>query len=605
MNSMHKNRLNPVAPERSLWTPGPVELFEIEGGLWSRLDTARLLMAAIVALLLFPAPPAAAEPLQAAPGGTHTSLPSAYYLADFEGAVGPEWSIQRVATAPRGQRFLGQLSNETVNLMFATLPATSMVRLTFDLYIIQSWDGSASGHGPDLMDVRVVGGPILLHTTFSNTGGNQSFPGSYPDASNPAFTGLSQYNALGYGDYRDSTYRLTYTFPRPAGMLKIAFKADTQIPNDSNAAISERWGLDNVSIALDDTGGPIPIPDVGSAAPYPSTIEVPPVVDACGQEVTLIDKVGVTLHGLTHDRPEDLDILLLGPTGLSVLLLSDVGGGPVADRTLAFDADAAGTVPSPIVSGTYLPTNAPGGTVDIFPQVVSPPATGYGGDLSVFRGTNPKGTWKLYILDDEAGGAGTLASGWSLDLLFAPALSNPREVTINSKGNATPFPSSIPVSLRNAACQPTLVGKVTVTLDGFSHVKPKEVDILLLGPTGLSVLLMSDIGGKAVTDATLTFDQAAAAAVPKRVVSGTYLPTNVGPGVDKFKPLSKPPGAYSVDLSIFNGTDPNGTWELYIQDDTTGNTGALLRGWRLTIAPAAAASDPDAVTEPRRRRAGT
>jgi subtilisin-like proprotein convertase family protein len=144
---------------------------------------------------------------------------------------------------------------------------------------------------------------------------------------------------------------------------------------------------------------------------------------------------------------------------------------------------------------------------------------------------------------------------------------------------------------------------VTVTLDGLSHAKPKDLDILLLGPTGLSVLLMSDIGGKTVTDTTLTFDQAATAAVPKRIVSGTYLPTNVGAGVDKFKPLSKPPGAYSVDLSIFNGTDPNGTWRLYVQDDTEGNTGVLLRGWRLTITPAAASGRGEAAV-PGRRRAG-
>jgi hypothetical protein len=160
---MHTNRPKPRQCESSLWTPGPVSLLEIEGGLWSRLDTARLVMAAIAVLLLWPVPPSEAKPIRIVEGGDSATYVNTYYESDFEGAVGPEWSIQRTATAPRGQKYLGQFSNESVNLKFATLPATTMVRLTFDLYIIQSWDGNAAGHGPDIIDVPVVGGPILRH----------------------------------------------------------------------------------------------------------------------------------------------------------------------------------------------------------------------------------------------------------------------------------------------------------------------------------------------------------------------------------------------------------------------------------------------------------
>src|SRR4030095_15354857 len=36
-------------------------------------------------------------------------------------------------------------------------------------------------------------------------------------------------------------------------------------------------------------------------------------------------------------------------------------------------------------------------------------------------------------------------------------------------------------------------------------------------------------------------------------------------------------------LSIFNGTNPNGTWSLYIVDDAGGDIGQFAGGWTLTI----------------------
>ncbi len=56
----------------------------------------------------------------------------------------------------------------------------------------------------------------------------------------------------------------------------------------------------------------------GPASPYPSTINVA----GLGGTVT---RVTVTLNGLRHTFPDDLDILLVGPGG-SVILMSDAGG---------------------------------------------------------------------------------------------------------------------------------------------------------------------------------------------------------------------------------------------------------------------------------------
>ena len=42
--------------------------------------------------------------------------------------------------------------------------------------------------------------------------------------------------------------------------------------------------------------------------------------------------------------------------------------------------------------------------------------------LSAFNGLNPNGTWNLFVADDAAGDAGSIAAGWRLELTTAPTL---------------------------------------------------------------------------------------------------------------------------------------------------------------------------------------
>src|SRR5204863_2711018 len=64
----------------------------------------------------------------------------------------------------------------------------------------------------------------------------------------------------------------------------------------------------------------VTIPSSGSATPYPSMIKV------SGMNGT-ISQVTVTLHGLNHTWPADVDMLLVSPNGQKVVIFSDVGGG--------------------------------------------------------------------------------------------------------------------------------------------------------------------------------------------------------------------------------------------------------------------------------------
>ncbi|MEW6059113.1 MAG: IPT/TIG domain-containing protein, partial [Actinomycetota bacterium] len=79
-----------------------------------------------------------------------------------------------------------------------------------------------------------------------------------------------------------------------------------------------------------------------------------------------------------------------------------------------FDDGATALVPSPIPSdalGAYKPTNQGG-----FGGPAPAPAGPYGTALSVFDGTDPNGTWSLFVFDDELGYSGSIASGWRLDI---------------------------------------------------------------------------------------------------------------------------------------------------------------------------------------------
>ena len=161
-------------------------------------------------------------------------------------------------------------------------------------------------------------------------------------------------------------------------------------------------------------------------------------------------------------------------------------------------------------------------------------------------------------------------------------------------GGATPYPASIVVSGATAAVQ-----KVTVTLRGLNHDFPDDMDILLVGPQGQAVVLMSDSGSdNPIFDATVTFDDQALEFVPDTtptIVSGSYRPANHPPAGEIF-PAPAPSGPYSEELSTFVGSDPNGVWSLYVIDDALDNgssatPGFIADGWTLNITAAEPLAD--------------
>ena len=182
----------------------------------------------------------------------------------------------------------------------------------------------------------------------------------------------------------------------------------------------------------------------------------------------------------------------------------------------------------------------------------------------------------------RADGPTTFSNTGSIDI--------PASGSSGQAGPAGPYPASITVSGMTG-----LVTSVQVVFGGLTHSVLNDVDALVVAPTGENLVVLSDAGDpsfSSANNATLTFDDAAAGAVPSgSVPTGTYLPTNEG-AVDAFAAPAPAPSTATTLAGAFSGIDPNGTWQLFIGDDATGDLGVMAGGWSLIITTAAVTPPP-------------
>jgi len=162
---------------------------------------------------------------------------------------------------------------------------------------------------------------------------------------------------------------------------------------------------------------PITIRDTNTASVYPSTINVSGLIGS-------INTVSVVLDGLTHPRPDDIDVLLVSPAGQKIRLMSDAGGTtPVSGARLTFTATGAALPDEgPITTGTYSPSNYRGAEGDADPFAAPAPAAPYGSSFADFVGTAPNGNWDLYIVDDTTPDGGSISFGWALAISTRPVI---------------------------------------------------------------------------------------------------------------------------------------------------------------------------------------
>jgi hypothetical protein len=139
-----------------------------------------------------------------------------------------------------------------------------------------------------------------------------------------------------------------------------------------------------------------------AGAPYPSTINV------TGAAIG-IASMRVTLYDLSHQFPDHLDVLLVGPQGQEFVIMGDAGGPTAIPDT------APVTLSLSDFGTALLPDAGPLVTCQCFPN-------GAGADTfaEVFGGTDANGTWSLYVRDDNGVALppevvnGMIAGGWGI-----------------------------------------------------------------------------------------------------------------------------------------------------------------------------------------------
>ncbi len=179
--------------------------------------------------------------------------------------------------------------------------------------------------------------------------------------------------------------------------------------------------------------------------------------------------------------------------------------------------------------------------------------------------------------------AATVLSAAGASAAHAADFSNTQPITISDLGRTQPYPSTIAVS--GLGVRTT---RVTLTVE-LDHRSKSDLEMLLVGPQGQKVLVMSDAAGSTASPVTWTFDDAAAAGLTcgdtePESPSGTYRPTNCerfpGDSDALYAPAPRPP--YAGAMAAFNDADPNGTWKLYVADVGSEDDG-VLRSWTLSI----------------------
>ncbi len=175
------------------------------------------------------------------------------YRNTFEGpTVGPEWSVGSVQRTPYGSRGgLGTFDNDTATLNVAGVPDNANVTVSFDLYVLGSWNGniSALAGNQDRFQFQ-IDGVTQVDTTFSNLDGfSQSFPDGL-GGNHPARTGADEVDTLGFGTpadrVLDSIYHFEFTHAHGTGDLVLDFAASGLL--NISDVLSAQWGLDNVVV---------------------------------------------------------------------------------------------------------------------------------------------------------------------------------------------------------------------------------------------------------------------------------------------------------------------------------------------------------------------
>jgi hypothetical protein len=203
------------------------------------------------------------------------------------------------------------------------------------------------------------------------------------------------------------------------------------------------------------------------------------------------------------------------------------------------------------------------------------PLNGVGIGTHILNGPD---VWNTVIVSETSGDTEAIGLGNFTCVDFDGTIIIPGGAPGTTMGSSTPYPDT---RLINGLG--TTITDVNVTITGLGHTFPGDVEILLVSPQGTAVQVMGDAcadWGGSVYEFTFDDEAASQLMAANGCNSGTFQPSTLD---SPSFPSPAPPGPYATSLSAFDGEDPNGTWSLYVNDDTSGNYGDLA-SWSLDIA---------------------
>ncbi len=323
----------------------------------------------------------------------------------------------------------------------------------------------------------------------------------------------------------------------------LATPATTVYDFDPSSPARSIGGITEISIPATGTSG--------VARPYPLNLMVSGVSGTIGE-------LAVRLENFSHTCPADVNVLLVGPGGQRVMLLASAGGCTDASGIHLTLSDGAAQLPSELVTGAYRPNVYSGVNL----PAPAPPGP-YSSVLSAFNGTDPNGTWSLYVADKAEEDAGSL---FGFTLIITPSFDNNTAEWIPPTGTAGTTESTVEVQGLTAP-----ITKVTVSFR-IAHSYDADLEISLIGPDGTTVPLVLNRGGPGDNFGNSCADRANfddEATVPIAAGSAPFAGT--------FQP--EQPLAAFIGKS---GASANGTWRLRVVDEFTGDLG-VLACWSVVV----------------------
>jgi hypothetical protein len=158
----------------------------------------------------------------------------------------------KITTLPDGNRVLGRFNSVLAQLKLDTLPEHNILKVEFDLYVHDKWDGNLIPSGstlPDLWKMTING--LLVHlTTFSNGVHPQSFPNDFGTTviNNPPLSnswGTLPGVCANAGMKNGTThYKIEYTTGHTGGLILEL----SDVLQPFNSLCLKSWSIDNIRI---------------------------------------------------------------------------------------------------------------------------------------------------------------------------------------------------------------------------------------------------------------------------------------------------------------------------------------------------------------------